>query len=147
MKWSLTLIACALVAAPAAAEDAIPDEDLGLSRTSVFDIPEPSAYRYDGTAPAIPEMSSLEAPVIPHEIRQYERITISRNPCVNCHLQPELIGQPVPAGEPTPIPADHYGAEPTSTDALALAGARWVCTQCHVPQANTPPLVGNTSVE
>jgi cytochrome c-type protein NapB len=148
MKLLLKLVAIAVaVAGPAVAEDEIADRDLGLSRTSVFDTPEPAAYGFDGTAPVIPAMSDLDVPVIPHEIRQFEKITVERNRCLKCHLEPDLIGQPVPEGEPTPIPADHYLGDPAASETPQLAGARWVCTQCHVAQSDTDPLVRNTTVE
>ena len=38
----------------------IPDKDLGLSRTSVFDTPQPEAYGFDGTAPSIAPMTALD---------------------------------------------------------------------------------------
>jgi nitrate reductase cytochrome c-type subunit len=148
MKLLLKLVSLAVVlAAPAVAEDEIADRDLGLSRTSVFDTPEPAAYGYDGSAPAIPAMSALDVPVIPHEIRQLEKITVERNRCLNCHLDPELIGKTVPEGEPTPIPASHYLGDPATSESPQVAGARWVCTQCHVAQSDTDPLVRNTTVK
>ena len=137
-----------LIAGPLPAADPIPDSDLGLSRTSVFDTPVPAPYDYDGSAPAIPAMNIDEVPVIPHEIRVFEKITIGRNRCLRCHLLPEKIDMPLEEGDPTPMPANHFYRLPTADDVTAqVAGGRWVCTQCHVAQADTPPLVDNTALD
>ena len=127
------------------AQDSIPDKDLGLSQTSVFDTPEPEPFRYDGSAAEITPMSHLDAPVIPHRIRDYEKITTSDNRCLFCHLQPEAIGKPVAEHEVPPLPASHYLDEKDEEGLPKLAGGRWVCTQCHVAQADTEPLVPNSS--
>ena len=132
---------------PATGEDGIPDNEQGLSQSIVFDTPEPEAYAYDGSASDIQLLSSDQAPVIPHEVRDYERITTGRNRCLRCHMEPDLIGTEIPAGEATPMPADHYLQLASDGGDAQIDGARWVCTQCHVGQANIAPLVGNSSVE
>lgn len=132
---------------PATGQDGIPDSELGLTQTSVFDTPEPESYAYDGDASNIKLLSSDQAPVIPHEVRDYERITTGRNRCLRCHMEPDLIGTEVAAGEATPMPADHYLQLGSDGGDAKVNGSRWVCTQCHVGQANIAPLVGNSSVE
>jgi len=137
-----------LIAGPLPAADPIPDSGLGLSRTSVFDTPVPDAYDYDGSAPVLPAMSVDEVPVIPHEIRDFEKITVGRNRCLRCHLVPEMIDKPLEEGDATPMPANHYFRLPSAADVTAqVDGGRWVCTQCHVAQADTAPLVGNTALD
>lgn len=131
----------------AVAGDPVPDSELGLSRTSVFDTPVPAAFDHDGSAAPLPALSADEAPVIPHEVRTHERITIARNRCLRCHLIPEQIGQAVPEGESTPIPANHYSRLPAEGVTPQVDGGRWVCTQCHVAQADAPPLVANRALD
>lgn len=148
MKLLLHIVVIVLaVTGLAIAEEQIPDKDLGLSKTSVFDTPEPQAFIFDGAAPAIPPMNALEVPVIPHPIRYFEKITVERNRCLKCHLLPDDIGAAVASDEPTPIPASHYVSDPAGGEEPQLAGDRWVCTQCHVAQADTEPLVENTTVQ
>jgi len=148
MKLLFALVVVSLVAiGPVAAEEEVSDDQMGLSRTSVFATPEPEAFKYDGSASEIPALDQFEVPVIPHKVHDFEKITADQNRCTYCHVQPEMIGQPVEEGEPTPMPADHYASDPATTDSPAVAGGRWVCTQCHVPQADTPPLVGNTTMQ
>ena len=141
------IITIAAVTGLAMAQEPVSDTDMGLSQTSVFDTPEPAAFDYHHPAPAIPVMSPLDVPVIPHPVKYFERITVERNRCVRCHLLPDAIGTEIAPGEPTPIPASHYLSDPSSSESPQLAGSRWVCTQCHVAQANTEPLVDNTSVD
>ncbi len=149
MKSSrLPIIMLALVVASTAlAADEIPDSDLGLSKSSVFETPVPQAFDYDGSAPAIAAMNSHEVPVIPHEVRHFELITIGSNRCLRCHVLPSSLGGPDASANPTPTPASHYREKSSENDPPRIAGARWVCTQCHVAQSNVEPLVGNSTME
>jgi cytochrome c-type protein NapB len=147
MRSHAAVFAGILVFGLALAADPVPDSELGLSPTSVFDTPVPEPFDFDGSADALPALSVEEAPVIPHEIRSFERITIARNRCLRCHLIPEQIGQAVDEGEATPIPANHFLRLPEGDQKAQLDGGRWVCTQCHVGQADAPPLVGNRAVD
>mgnify|MGYP001814849287 FL=1 len=69
MRSLATAIAGILFFGVALAADPIPDSELGLSRTSVFDTPVPEGYDFDGSAEPLPNLSTEEAPVIPHEVR------------------------------------------------------------------------------
>jgi nitrate reductase cytochrome c-type subunit len=48
-------------------------------------------------------------------------------------------------GEATPIPASHYVdlRNAPGKRGETVAGARWSCTACHVPQQDVKPLVGS----
>ncbi|MGI9508739.1 MAG: nitrate reductase cytochrome c-type subunit [Geminicoccaceae bacterium] len=75
-------------------------------------------------------------PLIPHRIAGYE-IDLKVNKCLSCHDWPNNVEQGAPKVSET-----HY----VSRQGVALdqvARTRWFCTQCHVPQANTPELVSN----
>jgi len=151
-----SLIAIALllaaVAFPASADDkkgpragSVKDTQLGLSKTSVFDVPSPPAYQAEDGAPGgkpLPKRFSSEIPpVIPHAIGDFLPITRDANLCLECH---ELPG-PKKKGEPTPLPRSHYvdwRHAPGQVQAKP-AGARWMCTACHAPQTDAKPLVGN----
>ncbi|MDH5547434.1 MAG: nitrate reductase cytochrome c-type subunit [Gammaproteobacteria bacterium] len=72
----------------------------------------------------------------------------ANNMCQGCHHNPGMIGQKI-KGMPTSIPQSHY-TDLRNTSEVQIktpVGARYVCTQCHVPQANVQPLVGNTFQE
>ena len=59
----------------------------------------------------------------------------------------EQIGAELEEGEATPIPLNHYLRPPEPGQKAQLDGGRWVCTQCHVAQANAPALVGNRAID
>ena len=142
------LLASALVAgaAPPAAPRSIPDKELGLSRTSVFEVPSPPAWKAEASAPGdtpLPPRSDKEAPpVIPHAVADFLPITPTQNLCVDCHA----IEGPRKKGEATPVPASHYvdlRHTPDKTGAK-VAGGRWVCISCHVGRTDAPPAVKST---
>ena len=142
----LSVMLASLLSLPArAVEDrAIPDFDLGLSKTSVFDNPAPPVVEYKagdpGTNSRIVRSYNTAPPMIPHTIKDMVPITRDSNLCKDCHLQPELIGEKLAAGIPVPIPASHY----VDVKKGELYMGRWNCTQCHRPQANAKLLVQST---
>jgi nitrate reductase (cytochrome), electron transfer subunit len=125
-------------------------DSMGLSKTSVFDVPDPKAYHYNGAQPGenkvLPRGYPGAPPQIPHDVSEFMPITVQSNMCIACHAQPELWGKPREKGTPTPIPQSHYtdlrNAPGKVTD--HLINARYNCNQCHVPQADAPALVQNT---
>jgi cytochrome c-type protein NapB len=134
--------------APAPAKPAtraIPDKELGLSKTSVFDVPSPPAWKAEDGAPGatpLPRRVSTEVPpVIPHGIADFPPITATQNTCLDCHGVPP----PKKKGEATPLPASHYLDErrQPAKKGDKVAGARWVCVSCHVGRTDAPPLTGN----
>lgn len=123
----------------------IPDESLGLSKTSVFDDPSPAVFEYDnadaGSVGKRSERSYMNAPpMIPHTIVDMVPITLEANLCRDCHVQPALIGEKLTLGMPVPAPASHY----TDVKAGELYMGRWNCVQCHAPQAKVNVLVKST---
>ena len=122
----------------------VPDHALGLSKTSVFDVPAPPAVKQNDSAPGeqpvVPRAYALAPPRIPHAIGDFLPITAKQNACADCHTVKEK--EP---GQPTPIPASHYTDFRNAPGKVgeAVVGARWVCTACHVPLTDAKPLVGN----
>lgn len=128
--------------ASAVQDQAIPDDDLGLSKASVYDTPEPAAFEYGsqdaGTVGKRAVRSYNTAPpMIPHTIKDMVPIRQDMNLCKDCHVQPDLIGQPISPGMPVPAPVSHYA----NVKAGELYMGRWTCTQCHAPQADVKLLV------
>jgi cytochrome c-type protein NapB len=144
---TLSLVGAALAEK---AVEAVEDDKLGLSKTSVFSTPEPVAATVTAEPPgenqALGAYFSGAPPLIPHQLEDYLPIRTTENLCLDCHLLPEQIGTRPEPGEPTPIPASHYTDLRRDPGKLTkkLSGARFVCTQCHAPQSNTSPLVVNT---
>lgn len=121
---------------------ATPDSTLGLSRTSVFSIPVPDRVTLNPADPGpgleLHRMYPGAPPVIPHGIAAFLPITRAENQCLDCHMVEKHE-----FGEPIPIPISHYldmRSAPTQVR-QEPAGARFVCTSCHVPRTDARPLV------
>jgi cytochrome c-type protein NapB len=81
-----------------------------------------------------------QPPVIPHSIEGYQ-LSVNTNRCLSCHKREFTQGSGAPM-----ISVTHY----MTREGQMLADVsprRYFCTACHVPQADTPPLVGNTFVD
>ena len=149
-RFFACIVLVAVGTGAALAAQTIKTNDMGLSKTSVFDVPEPKVYHYNtaqpGQSKVLPRAYPGSPPQIPHDIRSFLPITAKRNMCVLCHNQPNQWGKQRATGTPTPMPTSHY------TDLRNAPGkvtdqpirARFNCDQCHVPQADAPALVGNT---
>jgi nitrate reductase (cytochrome), electron transfer subunit len=122
----------------------VSDNDLGLSKTSVFDDPSPSVFEYPKTEPsaatALPRAWNSAPPQVPHKIDIFVPITTNKNMCVTCHDKPGMMGKKV-KGIATAMPESHYNKV---EERWVRANARFNCTQCHVPQAGVSDLVNNT---
>lgn len=126
------------------------DSQLGLEKTSVFETPDPVVAAVAAGEPG--ENTTEEAyfnespPMISHRIEDFIPIRIGENMCMECHDLPDMIGQEVAQGDPTPMPASHYTdlRNDPGTVTGQVIGARFTCTQCHAPQADAEPLVPNT---
>ena len=140
---SLTLSALSLSASQPPPKR-IPDRNLGLSRTSVFEVPSPPAYQDENSSPGekpLPKRINREyPPVIPHGLADCLPITRSSNLCLECHAVPG----PKKKGEPTPIPASHFLdlRRVPEVRGKEVAGTRYVCISCHIPRTDAPPAVG-----
>jgi cytochrome c-type protein NapB len=78
-----------------------------------------------------------QPPVIPHSIEGYQ-LSVNANRCLSCHKREFTAGSGAPM-----ISVTHY----MTREGQMLADVsprRYFCTACHVPQADTPPLVRNT---
>lgn len=141
---AIALAALAAFAALAAGAAEVRDDAMGLSKTSVFDVPSPEAFAYSDKAPnksgVLPRAYEGAPPQIPHTIGGLLPITADDNSCLSCHDKPALMGKKL-KGMATSMPESHY----TKVDGKwQRNNNRYVCTQCHVPQANVKELVGNT---
>jgi cytochrome c-type protein NapB len=78
-----------------------------------------------------------QPPIIPHSIEGYQ-LSVNTNRCLSCHRREFTQGSGAPM-----ISVTHY----ITREGQMLADVsprRYFCTACHVPQADTAPLVGNT---
>jgi cytochrome c-type protein NapB len=127
-----------------AAEITLVDDQMGLSKSSVFDDPNLEVFEYPqgfDSKPMEPAYSGAP-PQIPHNIDDYLPISAKKNMCTNCHEKPARIGQKKIRHIPTPMPESHYvKAEDGS---LKRSDKRHICVHCHTPQAEVKELIGNT---
>jgi cytochrome c-type protein NapB len=78
-----------------------------------------------------------QPPVIPHSIDGYQ-LSVNANRCLSCHKREFTQDSGAPM-----ISVTHY----MTREGQMLADVsprRYFCTACHVPQADTRPLVPNT---
>ncbi|MGE3626900.1 MAG: nitrate reductase cytochrome c-type subunit [Hyphomicrobiales bacterium] len=81
-----------------------------------------------------------QPPIIPHSIEGYQ-LSVNANRCMSCHKREFTEGSGAPM-----ISVTHY----MTREGQMLADVsprRYFCTACHVPQADTAPLVGNTFID
>lgn len=124
---------------------ALNDSEVGLRKTSVFEVVTPRPFGFDGAGAGktiAPLPGSGMPPMIGHTVEEYLPLTARKNECLDCHDKPDRIGKPVASGKARPAPTNHYV---NRSGALALAGAQYNCMACHAPQADAQPLVRNTS--
>ena len=78
-----------------------------------------------------------QPPVIPHQIDNYQ-IDLNVNKCLTCHSRTAVAVSQAPM-----VSITHF----MTRDGQVLAAVtprRFFCTQCHVPQMDVEPVVGNT---
>lgn len=140
----VTGVGTAYAAAP------IKPDSMGLSKGSVFGTPTPKTFHYStlppGQSTPLPRSYDGAPPQIPHNIRGLVPITANSNMCISCHARPNMWGSVRAKGMPTPIPPSHYTDLRNAPGKVSknLVKARYNCTQCHVPQADVKPPIGNT---
>jgi cytochrome c-type protein NapB len=143
---AVALLACATASSPSKKTpvSGVPDTSLGLEKSSVTGVPAPKAYEYStkdpGDGKVLPRPFASAPPLIPHSVDGMLPIARADNGCLGCHA----VDKPEPGG-PVPIPASHYvdlRNAPTVKRA-EIAGSRYVCTACHVPQTDAKPVVAN----
>jgi nitrate reductase (cytochrome), electron transfer subunit len=81
-----------------------------------------------------------QPPIIPHSIEGYQ-LSVNANRCMSCHKREFTEGSGAPM-----ISVTHY----MTREGQMLADVsprRYFCTACHVPQADTQPLIGNTFID
>lgn len=77
-----------------------------------------------------------QPPLIPHSIDQYQ-IDLRTNQCLSCHDWTKAGERNAPT-----LSMTHY-LDRDGNESDQIAGTRYFCNQCHVPQADTPALVEN----
>jgi len=150
-EWMNLLMSLALLAfTGSVAAQPIQPNATGLSKGSVFDVPEPKVAHYPATAPGesrvLPRAYAGAPPQVSHDVAEFMPITAQSNMCLACHNQPAQWGKKLTKGDPVPIPPSHYTDQRNAPGKVTaeVVGARYNCNACHVPQTDAPALVENT---
>jgi len=149
-EWIIVAAAVLMLIGCVPTEPSVNEDDLGLSKTSVFETPDPIVPSTTANDPGENATQaayfSESPPVIPHRIEEFLPIRIDENLCMECHDAPDRIGETLEEGEAVPAPASHYTDLRNKPDEVTqtMIGARFTCTHCHAPQADVDPLVANT---
>ncbi|MBK5935065.1 periplasmic nitrate reductase subunit NapB [Rhodovulum imhoffii] len=77
-----------------------------------------------------------QPPLIPHTVDQYQ-IDTRTNQCLSCHDWTKAGERNAPT-----LSMTHY-LDREGNELDHIAGTRYFCNQCHVPQADAPALVEN----
>lgn len=103
------------------------------------------ARSYVGSKPGlqakVARTFSTQPPVIPHATENFDEVTLEENQCMSCHSTATYEKKKAPKV------GDSHFINPATGQKLAESSmARHNCVQCHVPQVDAPPLVGNNFV-
>lgn len=122
---------------PAAAADTKPA--VQSLRIAPIQGPEDPAenFRNERDAPPIPRDFVQQPPLIPHTVKGYA-ITRNFNKCMDCHAWSRYRETGA-----TKVSLTHF-KDREGTEFSNISPRRYFCTQCHVPQTDAKPLVGNT---
>ena len=125
----------------------IPDTEIGLSKSSVFDSPASDTTRTNQSDPGdrqiILRQFFDQPPLIPHGVIEFLPVTARDNQCIACHDVDEKE-----RGEPTPVPSSHHVDFRNSPEVVGddIVGARYNCVSCHVSPGDNEPLVGTAYI-
>jgi len=89
------------------------------------------------TEARIPRTFRTQPPLIPHSVDKHQ-INLKTNRCLGCHDRAVNVANQAPA-----ISRSHY-IRRDGSEGISISKTRYFCTQCHVPQLDARPLVGNT---
>lgn len=135
----LASIACWAFAAPVTAQE-VPMSMRGADVAAVDKAPE--AKKYLGGKPGGQEKVARtykgQPPVIPHAVENFNEISLEENQCLGCH------GKDVYEKKKAPKIGDSHFRDRDGNVLPNASAARYNCDQCHVPQVDAPPLVGNS---
>lgn len=104
--------------------------------------PAPDSRTYLGAKPGrqklIDRTFQNQPPLIPHALENFDEITLQDNQCMECH-SPETYKK-----KEAPKIGDSHFQDESGKQLASLPMTRHNCLQCHIPQTDAAPLVGNS---
>ena len=101
------------------------------------DAPAPPTLKLETPQHGFARSYRQQPPLVPHKVDGYQ-VTVSNNQCMDCHDWPNNTRYNAPK-----ISETHY-MDRLGNRLDKVAGTRYFCTACHVPQTDAKPLVANT---
>lgn len=134
-KFTWFIMGLLLVAQPVVAEQDAALETLRGAAILTDLSPRPEIKKWLDTEP-IPRNYARQPPLIPHTTKGYV-INQKFNKCLTCHSyeNAKISGA-------TPVGQSHY-TDRNNTYSEKIAGRRYFCEQCHVPQVAAEPFMSN----
>ena len=133
---TMTILATAVLCLSTFAQVRAETESLrgkGIESSSV----ETDLKKWQPDRDPIPRDYVQQPPLVPHSIDSY-KINLKFNKCLTCHSWANYK-----KARATKVSQTHFQDRDENVRAN-IAGSRYFCTQCHVPQVNAPPLIENT---
>ncbi|WP_348944816.1 nitrate reductase cytochrome c-type subunit [Chitinibacter sp. FCG-7] len=100
------------------------------------DVPSEN-YRYERDKTAQQRQFVQQPPLIPHTTKGY-LISKEFNKCLDCHSWDRAADSGAPR-----VSVTHFKTR-EGKELTNMSPRRYFCTQCHVPQTDAKPLVGNS---
>lgn len=133
MRALIAIVALALAAAAHAQEKVVPIR----GATPIPETNPSDTYRMEKRDRPVARNYPQQPPIIPHNVKGYQ-ITKNVNTCMVCHSR-----KAAPNTGATPVGKSHY-VDRDGKEHPNISTRRYFCLQCHVPQFDADPLVGNT---
>lgn len=134
------LLAAALAAVAAASAGAVDMTDRLRGGPITDTLPPPPIANTDNSDIRRQRAYAMQPPVIPHKIDGYQ-LDRNANRCMFCHARTKTQESQAPM-----ISVTHF-QDRDGNHLAELSPRRYFCLQCHVPQAQLNPLVGNRFVD
>ena len=137
--WAMAMSLMLMFSGPAAAEDKFEPVKLKTLRSTEITASDPAGdgTRYAPDTSALPRDFVQQPPLIPHTIESYI-VSKEFNKCMDCHSF-----QKSKDSGATKVSVTHFRNR-DGQELDNISPRRYFCTQCHVPQTDAKPLVGNT---
>jgi cytochrome c-type protein NapB len=142
IKTTVAVLAAALFASVSGIAAAQVNSMRGVQADAVDNAP--LDLQYQGKKPGLQKIVARtfegQPPVIPHAVTNFDEITLEENQCLTCH------GPAKYQEKNAPKIGDSHFLDREGKKLADVSMLRHNCTQCHVPQVDAPPLVGNDFV-
>lgn len=129
---TLTAVACA-----STSTQLVTLRDTSVNAPDIAPVEKAYVGKKPGQFALIERTFAGQPPLVPHTVENFD-ITPKENACLDCHIDTEFKGKKMPSlSKSHLVQASDANAEPQ------LNMLRYQCNNCHVPQVDAPPLVGN----